>query len=249
MLRLLFRGFCLPPRPAIFPGANVIGPAMKPSCQDSPNLCKDRANSRSVRQKISHWCSLLLVLACFLAAAVYMTASATAAQRAPAAHRPDAMNVIETYFRATGDYQSGDLITRSQIEKVLAKLKASGFKVNEAEEIAKLGLADDSFLARELSTAEGRQFMRKLAQHPGTFSHLDRLSTIPRGQSLVRDMIRQKDGDKLVEYLATTKGGKNMGSMMAQARGGVDLNKPTGRIYTVEDLIDALKAALSKTSP
>jgi hypothetical protein len=219
---------------------------MKPSCQDLHNICKDRANCRLVRQKFWHPCSLFFVLACSLTAAVYMTVSASAAQRAPAAHRPDAMSVIETCLAKTPDYQPGDLITRSQIEKVLAKLRASGFKVNEAEEIAKLGLADDSFLARELSTAEGRQFMRKLAQHPGTFSHLDRLSTIPRGQSLVRDMIRQKDGDKLVEYLATTKGGKNMGSMMAQARGGVDLNKPTGRIYTVEDLIAALRATSTK---
>jgi hypothetical protein len=50
----------------------------------------------------------------------------------------------------------------------------------------------------------------------------------------------------MIQYLATTKGGKNMGGMMAQARGGVDLNKPTGRIYTAEDLVAALKTAMAK---
>ncbi len=119
-------------------------------------------------------------------------------------------------------------------------------KVPDAARIVKLGLGDDSFLVRELSTAEGRKFMRKIAQEPGTYSRLDRLSTIPRGQSLIHDLVRQKDGDKLLEYLATTKGGQNMGGMMAQARGGVDLNKPTGRIYTADDLIAAIKTALSK---
>jgi predicted enzyme related to lactoylglutathione lyase len=78
---------------------------------------------------------------------------------------------------------------------------------------------------------------------------LDRLSSIPRGQTIVHDLVRQKDGDRFVEYLTTTKGGQNMGGMMAQARGGVDLNKPTGRIYTADDLIAALKSALAKPAP
>ena len=58
--------------------------------------------------------------------------------------------------------------------------------------------------------------------------------------------MRTKDGDKMIEYLATTKGGKNMSSMMAQARGGVDLNKPTGRIYTADDLVAVLTDAITK---
>ena len=61
-----------------------------------------------------------------------------------------------------------------------------------------------------------RSFMRKIAPRSGAFSHLDRLSTIPRGQSIVRDLVRQKDGDKMIEYMATTKGGKNMSGMMAK---------------------------------
>src|SRR6185295_4546648 len=102
------------------------------------------------------------------------------------------------------------------------------------------------FLVRELSTQNGKRFMRKVASHSGAYVRLDRLSTIPRGQTLIHDLIRQKDGDKMIEYLSTTKGGKNMGGMMAQARGGVDLNTPTGRIYTSEDLVAALKGAIAK---
>ena len=91
--------------------------------------------------------------------------------------------------------------------------------------------------------------MRKIAPRlrallaPGSFKH-----NSPQGQSIVRDLVRQKDGDKMIEYLATTKGGKNMSGMMAQARGGVDLNKPTGRIYTADDLVAALKNAMRSRS-
>lgn len=159
------------------------------------------------------------------------------------------VHAVEAYFASLPDYQPGDMITRSQIEQVFGKLAAARLRVPDADAIAKLGLANDSFLVRELATPAGRKFMRKLARNPSTFSHLDRLSSIPRGEKLVRDLVNDKGGDKLVEYLATTKGGQKMGGMMAGVRGGSDLNKPTGRIYTVADLVTAMKAAFEKSSP
>ena len=154
--------------------------------------------------------------------------------------------VIGNFFSSIPDHHPGDLITRSQIEKVIAKLVSDGAQITQPSKIVQMGVPDDSFLARELSTPNGKRFMRKISQHPGEYSHLDRLSTIPRGQTIARDLIRQKDGDKLIEYMATTKGGKNLGNMMGDVRGGVDLNKPTGRIYTAEELLTVLKAAMPK---
>jgi hypothetical protein len=174
---------------------------------------------------------------------------AAAAQRPQADDGQRIAKVVAEFFAAQPDYRDGDLIRRTQIEQVVAKLVSKGVKISDPASIVKLGLADDSFLMRELSTPAGKHFMRQLAQHPGTYSHLDRLSTIPRGQATIHDLIRQKDGDKLIEYMATTKGGHNMSAQMAQPRGGVDLNKPTGRIYTAEDLIDALNNAIKKTKP
>jgi hypothetical protein len=197
---------------------------------------KDRGNVARVRTQI--------VMS--LALAVYMTGLADGAQRPRAIDDRALTRVVESYFASQPGYQKGDLITRAQIEKVLAKLEADKVKVPAGASIAKLGLGDDSFLVRELSTSEGRKFMHKIAQEPGTYSRLDRLSTMPRGQSLVHELVREKDGNKLVQYLATTKGGQNMGGMMGQARGGVDLNKRTGRIYTADDLIVAIKDSLSK---
>lgn len=156
---------------------------------------------------------------------------------------------IDLWFASQSGYQPGDLITRDQVETVLKKLENAGVHVPAAKAISERCLANDSFLVRELTTAGGKQFMRRLATKPGAFAHLDRLSTIPNGEKLIRDLIRAKDGDKLIEYLTTTKGGQNMGSMMAGVRGGNDLNKPTGRIYTAADFETALQASLAKKSP
>lgn len=181
--------------------------------------------------------------------AIYMADMTVAAQRLQSGGGQTIAKVVDEFFATQPDYEKGDLIRRSQIEQVVAKLTSKGLKISDPAGIVKRGLADDSFLVREFSSANGKHFMRRLAQHPGTFSHLDRLSTIPRGQQTIRDLMRQKDGDKLIEYMATTKGGRNMGAMMAQARGGVDLNKPTGRIYTADDLIDAVNSAVKNARP
>jgi hypothetical protein len=89
--------------------------------------------------------------------------------------------------------------------------------------------------------------MRRVGGQPGGYSRLDRLSTIAGGQQLIRDLIRQKDGDQFIAYLATTSGGHHLGSMAANTRNGVNLNKPTGRIYTTDDLLVALKASYERS--
>jgi hypothetical protein len=150
---------------------------------------------------------------------------------------------ILDYFQAQPDHERRDLVSQRQVRAAIAQVATIGWNIPEQDKIAGRALADDSFIIREFSTPEGKKFMRKLAQHPGTYSRLDRLSTLGNGQATIRDLINQKQGEDLITYLATTSGGKNLGKMMAGTKGGVDLNKPTGRIYTVDDLIDGLKQA------
>lgn len=212
---------------------------------------KDAGTDTAVRAQAAQFGSKIQRLATPIICVLLLTGFASAA---PRSHAPDfaaVAHAVESYIASLADYQPGDLITRSQIERALDvdEVKAAGLPEAEIKRITDLGLADDSFLIRELSTAAGRKFMRKTARHPGTYARLDRLSTIPRGQTLVHDLIRDKGGDKLIEYLSTTKGGQKMGGMMAGVRGGADLNKPTGRIYTADDLVAELKAALAKATP
>ena len=50
-------------------------------------------------------------------------------------------------------------------------------------------------------------------------------------------MIGDVGGDVIITYLATTNSGHNLGKMMAGTPNGTDLNLPTGRIYTADDLL------------
>ena len=153
----------------------------------------------------------------------------------------DVARAVGAYFASLDDYKPGDLISRAQIDAALASVKAADWEVPDAEKIAQLGLADNSFLVTRLATPAGRKFMRKIAGHPGGYPRLDRLTSISHGQAIVSDLIGRKGGHELIIYLATTKGGHELGQQMAATQQGVGLNQPTGRIYTADDLIAALK--------
>jgi len=162
----------------------------------------------------------------------------------PPAKTPDfdkETHALETYFASQPGYQNGDLLRRSQIEGVLKSVAEAGWKINNSAEIVALGLPDNSFLVRELSTPRGKKFMRKVAAQPGGYAHLDRLSSIPSGEKMVRYLISKPGGDEMITYMATTQSGHNLGKMMGGVRNGADLNKPTRRIYTADELLAVLQ--------
>jgi hypothetical protein len=191
-----------------------------------------------------------LVCGWFVSASVPIATadSMQAAQQKAQAQFNLVIQTVQDHFASVTDYQPRDLITQSQVEKVLEQLGDAGVEIRDRERISQLAVPDDSFLAKQFSTPAGRAFMRKIARHPGAYSQVDRLSTIPRGQRIVRDLIHQRGGDQFVEYLTTTKGGRNLGGMLAGAHHGVDLNKPTGRIYTVNDLVAELRRVLTQSN-
>jgi hypothetical protein len=168
------------------------------------------------------------------------------------AERPafDAVTKAVThYFSSLNDYRPSDLIKQSQVAEALDAVEAAGWAVPNCETIVELAPADNSFLVQVLTTVSGRRFMRDIAKYPGAYSRLDRLSTIADGKQLIKRLISQKNGADMIQYLATTSGGRKLGSMMAGAQRGVDLNKPTGRIYTAHDLLAALKNAYDTELP
>jgi hypothetical protein len=176
---------------------------------------------------------------------------ACAAHALPPAKTPDFDEVTlaaQTCFASQPDYQNGDLISRTQIEAVLKSVAAAGWKINNSAEIMALGLPDNSFLVRELSAPRGKKFMRKVAAQPGGYAHLDRLSSISGGETMVRYLISKPGGDEMITYLATTEGGNKLGKMMGGVRDGVDLNKPTRRIYTANELLAVLQQLHQKSA-
>jgi hypothetical protein len=198
-----------------------------------------------VRPSNKH-CWFLLDL--WLSLALMAQASSVAQAKPPA--RPDFDKVSQavfTYFQSQPDHERGDLISQRDAKAALAQVTAIGWDIPDQQKIVGRVLADSSFLIREFSTQEGRKFMRKISRQPGTYTRLDRLSTIGNGQETIRTLIHDKGGDDFIRYLATTAGGRTLGKMMPGTQGGVDLNKSTGRIYTADELVDALKQVYDAT--
>ena len=157
--------------------------------------------------------------------------------------RPDFRRVAEAvvgYFRTVPNFQAGDPMCQGQLAAALDAVAAVGWNVPQREALIARALPDNSFLLKEMATPAGRDFMRHVAKQPGGYARPDRPSPTSRGKKLIPDLINAKAGDLMTEDLAPTSGGFEMGKMMADTPGGVDLNKPTGRIYAIEDLLQAL---------
>ncbi len=169
--------------------------------------------------------------------------------RSEAAEPPSFDRVVQAltlHFRSLHDFQRSDLLTQSQVAAALEAVAQTGWNVPDAKQIVDLALPDNSFLVGELATPDGKQFMRNISKSPGAYSRLDRLSRLSQGQKVVSQLIGDAGGDTLITYLATTNGGHNLGAMLADTPNGTDLNLPTGRIYTADDLLAVLKKTYTK---
>jgi len=181
----------------------------------------------------------------FVVLALVLAPVGTASAAAP----PTFDRVIQAmtgYFRSLPDFQRRDLLSQQHVTGALDAVAKAGWEVPAADKIVELALADNSFLVDELSTPDGKEFMRKIAQNPGTYSRLDRLSKLSQGQQIVSQLLGDVGGDEFIIYLPATKSGHNVGTMMAGTQSGTDLNLPTGRIYTADDLLAVLKKAYAK---
>ncbi len=215
-------------------------PSKKSPGPNQPIPTYDAASVRWV-----HVVGKTLVLVAFVRAFLAPIATATAAQP-PTFEK--VVQAVTAYFQTQNDYQAGDLLDQSQVAGALEAIAATGWEVPNAKPIVSLALPDNSFLVTQLATPNGKRFMRKIAKNPGTYSRLDRLSQIANGQSAVKTLIRDPGGDTMLTYMATTKGGKNLGAMMAGTPKGTNLNQPTGRIYTADDLLAVVKKTYTATA-
>jgi hypothetical protein len=139
------------------------------------------------------------------------------------------------------EYQAGDLLTASKVERVFLKLEQIHWKVADRREIVRLVLSDSDWLSRQLATRDGKQFMRQIGSLPGGFDRVDRLRRMPYGEGQISDFIENPEGSKMIEYMTTTAEGKNLGDQLSEGVNGRDFNKATGRIYTELDLLKRLK--------
>jgi len=148
---------------------------------------------------------------------------------------------VRQHFATQPGYSEGGIIVRSEVAELFGTLKGLGWAVAGANDILSQVPKDGEFLTQQLRTKAGAKFARQIARLPEGFDRLEKLSRIPNGRQTIRDLIKGPDGYKLIEYMTTTSGGEQMGRMLSQTPNGRKFNKPTGRIYTVEMLLERLK--------
>ena len=196
------------------------------------------------------WLGILVAVLCVAAPTARVAAkgeATTSKAKKPAWPKFSAVTeVVERRLQSDRNYRPGDLISRGDLEPIFKELAELGWQVADRSEIEKQLLADGDFLVRELRTNSGRAFMRQVARYPDGYGRLDRLADLSDGKLIVRRLIDGPDGYKLLEYLTTAPGGREMGKMLSQSPHGKDFNRPTGRIYTAEPLLERLKSSHAK---
>jgi hypothetical protein len=148
---------------------------------------------------------------------------------------------VQERLAANRGYRAGDLLTASTVEPLFGELAKINWRVSDRRDILRTVLPDSDWLARQLTSRGGRQFMRAISELPGGFDRVDRLRRMPYGQRQLADMIYSPGGSKMFEYMTTTPGGKNLSKMLTQGVNGANFDQPTDRIYTERDLLKRLK--------
>ena len=161
---------------------------------------------------------------------------------------PVIRNAVVRHFASMPNFQPGDIVSQSNVRPVFDHLRQMGWTVAQRKAILALVLEDKDFLVRQLRTDNGRKFMRRIAKYPSAYDRLYRLAAMRGGRRTVVDMIQAKDGYKMIEYLTTSKGGKNLGRLLGNVPKGSNFNRPTGKIFSVDSLVVHLKTSYEAES-
>ncbi|MCO6457986.1 MAG: hypothetical protein J5I93_22000 [Pirellulaceae bacterium] len=144
---------------------------------------------------------------------------------------------VRQSFAGEGPRQANDIISRGQVARALKQVEQTGWIVPESEQLLRRVLADDDLLVRSLRTRDGRRLMSRVGGQRLMYDQLDRVAREPGGAALVRDLPRLPDAHLQAQHLEQFL--PKIGS--GRARRVPDFDRPTGHIYTVDQLLAALR--------
>jgi len=178
------------------------------------------------------------IVACFAVCGEAALVSTAVAKELPGFDEVTA--AAEKALHADPRYESGDLITRKQVVAVVNELERLGWKLEDRRKFEKLALEDGSFLVKQLTSTNGKKFLRQISSMPLAIDRLDRMSQMKLGHSTVERLVRGPDGYKLFDYMTNAKGGHELAKMLTNEGNG-NFDKPTGKLYTEAYLMRELK--------
>ena len=152
--------------------------------------------------------------------------------------------MVADYFSNKADYERGDLITRRDVQAILKQLRQRGIVPKDAKEILEAALPESHFLVELSRSTRGRRFLRKTKNEELIYDRLDRIAGVPNGQRMLRDLVKLPDAHRYAP-MRPARGTPSMLDLLpkrgsSRTRTIRDYSKPTGRIYTEDDLVKRL---------
>jgi hypothetical protein len=149
--------------------------------------------------------------------------------------------LVAKQISKTPGYRKGDLIWQSQVMPILKEMVRRGWDSKKLNAIYGRVLPDSSLMVREAKTPKGIEFLRQSARYQMGYDRVDRLANLSDGPVVLWRLINGADGYKLIQYMATAPGGRELGVMLSRDPKAGNFNAPTGRIYTGEQLAAELE--------
>ncbi len=187
---------------------------------------------------------LAAILACLFVAPT-ISLAARKKHKMPSVAKIDAL--VQDHFSQLKGYRKGDLISRDDVSALMTQLEKKGWRGATKLPLLEEMLPANHLLVREMRTTKGKAFMRKTASYRLIFDRLDRIGKMTGGQRLIHDLARLPDGHRYAKW-KVHQGAPSMEEFLPKGRSGKspqvkNLRRPTGRIYTEEQFVEALHQA------
>lgn len=149
-------------------------------------------------------------------------------------------STLDLYLSADDSYRSGDLITQSQLKEFQIYLRRTrGASLATHQKWSKMALGDRAGLT-QLFHNGGAVLFRQAVKKAGNYADLDKLARTPRGQAILKNAIKNKDLEQLMQAIEQHK--QKQPAPDAQDEGKKAPSKPEKAvIYTADDFLAALK--------
>ena len=151
-------------------------------------------------------------------------------------------------FVAKHKVPTNEIISRRDVLPLVAVLESEGM-ILDRKKLMEVIPADQSALVQLLRTENGRKFIGQTSNNKLMFDRLERISNEPGGKRLLSDIMKLPDAARYAK-IDTGRGVPDLIDVLpksgsSKTRRVKDYKKPTGRLYTFNDVVGYLAKEVS----
>ncbi|MCA9219215.1 MAG: hypothetical protein KDA71_02745 [Planctomycetales bacterium] len=163
------------------------------------------------------------------------------------------LGLAEIHFQSLPDFERTDLLSQAEVSPLFESMsKQIHWEPADRAELLRRVPATSEFLVQQLRSERGTLFMRKVAGEELIYDRLDRISRESGGQALIRDLIKLPDAERYAKK-ETARAVPDLVELLPRKRNSrdrvvKDYDQPTGRLYTIDAFMAALKASYDQAA-